>query len=676
MSLNRYAFVLALLPFGAMAQTNDFCQDVIPVPLALGSTIQFTGDNTGATIQGDFVPGSTLGNLNIPSTWHAFTVTSCANITINYCGTSPAFVEFWNVLATTCPANNVYQFTPQYNYTTCGDGNPTLYFQNVPAATYYYPVWFEDPGGIGPYEINVSATACGGSGAPNDQCGSVTPEPLAPGGSLTFTGDNSLATSGSDWVSGSPFAGAPVVWHAFTLNECTSVSLAYCGQDPVWGNTLGVLARACPGGDLVYFTTFDNTACSDGNRTYYFNSLAVGTYYVPVLLHPSSGSTGPYSITLNGTACPPPPTYYDLCSQIQFQPLAVGASITFAGDNTSATTGGDWPVGSPFAAAPVVWHGFTTTSCARVSIAYCGQTPAWGNTLGFLARDCPASDLQYFTLFNDTDCGDGNRTYTYSNLPAGSYRIPVLRDPANGAIGAYTIQVSATSCPAVPPANDNCASITAVNLPIGSTITVTGDNTNATSTGDFVSGSPFVAAPVTWHAFELEDCTDLVVAYCAQSPSWSNTLGVLATACPGDGLVYFHTGSSNCGNGNATYIFNDLTPGVYYLPVLRDAPNNSFGSYSIDVSAEDCLFLGNAEALTTTVLSAWPNPSRDAISITGLAGNERELRLLDALGRTMFTVRLSGQRTVTLPLRGIVAGTYFLVAQSRTSLTTIRVVVE
>ena len=126
MSLNRYAFVLALLPFGAMAQTNDFCQDVIPVPLALGSTIQFTGDNTGATIQGDFVPGSTLGNLNIPSTWHAFTVTSCANITINYCGTSPAFVEFWNVLATTCPANNVYQFTPQYNYTTCGDGNPTL----------------------------------------------------------------------------------------------------------------------------------------------------------------------------------------------------------------------------------------------------------------------------------------------------------------------------------------------------------------------------------------------------------------------------------------------------------------------------------------------------------------------------------------------------------------------
>ncbi len=674
--MRSLGFLAAFVPALVLGQTNDFCQDVTPVALPLGSTIQFTGDNTGATIAGDFAPGSTLGSLNIPSTWHAFTVTSCADITINYCGTSPAFTEFWNVLATTCPANNVYLFTSQYNYTTCGDGNPTMYFLNAPAATYYFPVWYQNPGAIGPYEINVTAVACGSSGAPNDQCGSVTPEPLAPGGSLQFTGNNSLATSSGDWAPGSPFAGAPVVWHAFTLSTCTSVSVAYCGQNPVWGNTLGVLARSCPGADLVYFSTFDNTACGDGNRTYYYNALAAGTYYVPVLLHPSSGSVGPYALTVNGTDCPPPPTFYDQCSQAQFQPLAVGSSITFTGDNTSATTTGDWPAGSPFSAAPVVWHGFTTTSCARVSVAYCGQDPAWGNTLGFLATDCPAANLVYFTLFNDSDCGDGNRTYTYSNLPAGSYLIPVLRDPANGAIGPYTIQVSATSCPAVPPANDNCASVTPIVLPVGASVTVTGDNTNATSAGDFVAGSPFVAAPVTWHAFQLDECTDLVVAYCAQSPAWSNTLGVLATACPGDGLVYFNTGTNACGNGNATYIFNDLQSGIYYLPVLRDSPNNSFGPYSIDVTAQNCLFLGEAAAVDAGRLTASPNPAHGVLRVAGLSGKELELRLTDALGRTVAVIRPQGQQALTLPLLGLAAGPYHLLAISANERAAIRVVVE
>jgi len=676
MTLKGFAFALTILPLAASAQTNDLCQDVVPEPLPLGTTIQFTGDNTGATFDGDFAPGSTLGNVGIPCTWHAFTVTSCADITITYCGTSPAFVEFWNVLATTCPANNVYLFTSQYNYTACGDGNPSMYFLNAPAATYYFPVWYEDPGASGAYVLNVSAVSCGSSGPSNDQCASVTPELLAPGGSLTFSGDNSLATSGGDWATGSPFAGAPVVWHAFTLSECTSVSVAYCGQDPVWGNTLGVLARACPGADLVYFSTFDNSACADGNRTYYFNALAAGTYYLPVLVHPPSGSSGEYSITVNGSACPPPPTFYDQCGDIQFQSLAVGGSITFAGDNTSATTTNDWPAGSPFSAAPVVWHGITTTSCSRVSVAYCGLDPAWGNSLGFLSRDCPASELVYFTLFNDTDCGDGNRTYIYSNLPAGSYRIPVLRDPANGAIGPYTIQVSATSCPAVPPENDGCSSITPLNLPVGSSVTVTGDNSNATSAGDFVSGSPFIAAPVTWHAFVLDECTDLVIAYCAQSPAWSNTLGVLATACPGDGLVYFNTGTNACGNDNATYIFNDLPAGTYYLPVLRDSPNNSFGPYAIDVTAEDCLFLSSAAPAAVPALAAWPNPAKEALSLTGLSGDEEELRLVDALGRSVSSIPLAGQRGLTLPLRGIAPGAYHLITLSGSARKVIRVVVE
>ena len=46
--------------------------------------------------------------------------------------------------------------------------------------------------------------------------------------------------------------------------------------------------------------------------------------------------------------------------------------------------------------------------------------------LGILARDCPGLDLVNASLLNTTDCGDGNTTFIYSDLAAGTYR-----DPAN-----------------------------------------------------------------------------------------------------------------------------------------------------------------------------------------------------------------------------------------------------
>lgn len=676
--MTRPGFLALLLALAGPlhAQVNDFCGDVTPVSLAVGGSVQFTGDNTGATFDGDFAPGSTLGGLGIPCTWHAFTVTTCADITVDYCGTTPAFTEFWNVLATTCPASNAYIATQQYEYVTCGDGNPTMRFLNVPPATYYFPVWYDAAAASGPYTINVSAAACGTSVAPNDNCADAVPEVLSPGGELSFTGDNTFATSTGDFAAGTPFAAAPVVWHAFTLTECTRVTVAYCGQSPAWGNTLGVLTRDCPGSDLVYFSTVNTTDCGDGNSSYIFSSLAAGTYYVPVLLSPGTNAIGAYELTISGEACPPPASYQDNCASVQFQPLAVGGTITFEGDNSSATGAGDFPEGSPFNGAPVVWHGISTATCTRLTIAYCGQDPVWGNTFGFLARDCPASDLVFFTNTNSTDCVEGNVTYVYANLPAGDYLIPVVRDPGNNAIGPYTIQVSAASCPAVPPANDACTNATPVVLDALATLTFTGDNTNATSGGDFVPGSPFAAAPVTWHAFTTEQCADLLVDYCGLEPAWTNTLGILATACPGDGLVYFTTTTSTCTDGNSTYLFNDLQAGTYYLPVLRDALNGSFGPYSIAVTAEDCLFLGDARPAAFEGLALWPNPAADEVNLAGVPVGA-QLRILDAAGRIVLEQRAtqSGRQRISTAGR-LSPGSYTLLVQAAAGQRTFRLVVH
>lgn len=646
------------------AQVNDLCTSVTPDALAAGNTLVWTGDNTGATIDNDYVGGSVFANAGIPAVWHAFTTTACADITMDYCGSDAAWSEFWNALLLTCPGSNSFIPTQQYNYTECGNGNVTMHFLNVPGGTYYFPVWTEDPGGIGPYTINVTAADCGGSVAVNDNCASVTAEALAVGGSLTLSGDNTFATSSGDFAAGSPYAGAPVVWHAFTTTECAKVTLSYCGLDPVWTNSFGFFARDCPASDLVFFSTYNNTDCVDGNRTYIFNQLAAGTYYVPVLLDVNDNAEGPYDLLLEAEACPSTPTYSDFCPQVQYQPLAVGGSLNLIGDNTTATATGDFDVSSPFNGAPVVWHGITLTECANISVAYCGLDPVWGNTFGFLAVECPVVSPILFTTFNNTDCAEGNRTYFFNNVQPGNYLIPVVRDEANNAVGPYSLVVTAVSCPVVPPANNDCGNVTAQTLDVGTSLTFTGDNTNATSTGDFVPGSPFVAAPVVWHAFTTSECVDLLLAYCGQDPAWGNTFGFLATTCPGDVLTYFSTlSTSACGDGNTTYYFNDLPAGTYYMPVLRDGANGSIGPYSVAVTAENCLFLGlgPTEASAITVR---PNPNNGQLFIDHLPEANLLVEVFDATGRSVHGRRCDAAlgSTLEIDLMGRIApGVYTIV---------------
>ena len=109
--------LLGLAPGRALAQPpNDHCQDVVPGALAIGASITFTGNNEGATLDGDNVAGSGLDDFQSAVVWEAFTTTACANVRIAFCGSVAAFGAdyYWNVLTQQCPADQLV-ITWDYN---------------------------------------------------------------------------------------------------------------------------------------------------------------------------------------------------------------------------------------------------------------------------------------------------------------------------------------------------------------------------------------------------------------------------------------------------------------------------------------------------------------------------------------------------------------------------------
>jgi hypothetical protein len=610
----------------ALAQGNDNCALAVPQSLSVGGSITLSGNNSTATATNDFVVGSIYAGS--PVYWVKFTTTQCANVSIAFCGQSPAWVGPFDVLASTCPGD-VLVHASTSNTTDCGDGNVTFFYNLLPAGTWAFAVLNNPGAGMsGPFNLTVSATACAQN---NDLCSDLAPQALASGNSLTFSADNSGATSLNDFDASSPYFGSPVFWHAFTTDACNTVTVNYCAQNPAWTNVFQVLFTDCPGLQTVQPSGGNTTDCGNGNATFYFNELPAGTYYLPVLADGGSGSIGAYTISVSAVGCSS-----DLCANAAPVPLASGATLTFSANNSTATSLNDFDASSPYFGSPVYWHAFTTDACNTVTVNYCGQNPAWTNVFQVLFTDCPGLQTVQPSSGDYTTCGNGNATFVFNSLGAGTYYIPVLADGVSGSIGAYTINVAAVACPV---SYDLCASVADQTLASGGTLVFAANNAGAGSTDDWVAGSPYLGSPVNWHRFTTATCMDVTVHYCSTSPGWNNSFGFLANSCPADVLTYFFSSNlTSCGNGNVTYIFNDLPAGTWYLPVLNDAANGASGPYTITVFSQECN-IGLDEAATLD-WSIFPNPSEGGFSLMyGGASVTATIELLDLIGRKVHSER-------------------------------------
>jgi len=424
------------------APPNDDCSSAIPLPLIPGSPLTFTGNTVGAT-------NTTDGSFTaFPTVWHAFTLTQCATVTLNYCATSPAFGDVWINLATSCPA---FTFTAQANSFTqsCpgGGSNWIIVYNNLPAGTYWVPVLGSEPGFVtpGPYSLTASAVACLPP-PPNDACAGALPITCG----STVTGSTIDASNEVGLPCGSANKG---VWYTLTIPNSGIVYLSLCGSG--YDTWLSMYSGTC--GALTCVASNDDAAagpCAFTLQSYIETPpIPAGTYYV--LVAGFGSSSGAFTLE---TTCA-------LCAATPVGGTASGPSSGCTGSMLTYTVSG---------ASSVQWQS-STTSASGPFTDISGQTsPTLNYTTGAAG-----------TLYIRNNAASAGCT------PSGS-NVVTTTVAASGGVLTTSATPSANACPGTSVMlNGNFSSGTpSLTITISSAIGAWLDEVEWTVTGGF-SGGPY-----------------------------------------------------------------------------------------------------------------------------------------------------------------------------------------
>lgn len=106
---------------------NDFCSGAIP----LTNGVRYCG-----TAACDLLECAN----DVPAVWHSFTLAQAANISVDYCGSLGAPNAYASIFTgCLCGTGTAINYS-SFDNTSCGDGNYTIYYNAVPAGTYYVAV--------------------------------------------------------------------------------------------------------------------------------------------------------------------------------------------------------------------------------------------------------------------------------------------------------------------------------------------------------------------------------------------------------------------------------------------------------------------------------------------------------------------------------------------------------
>jgi hypothetical protein len=339
----------------------------------------------------------------------------------------------------------------------------------------------------------------------------------------------------------------------------------------------------------------------------------------------------------------------DDCSGATVHNLNIGGNVVINGDNTGATDG----EGFGFA---TTWEGFTITSCANITVSYCGTNPAFGNfALGI--GDCPVTTV-ITPLAPTTDCDDGNLILFYEGIPAGTWYVPVLTE--DGSMGPYVLTISAEGCTA-PPANDDCAGATSLTSSPNCQLTyfnTTGatESIPAINCGGYTSPNAIDA----WFSFVCTNAEQSigVEGFNATDP----VIELLSGTC--DNLTSLDCSDASTAGGIETVDETGLTVGSTYYVRVYDYANAAMGhNFAICITEGSGNNVGINEQQKATALSVYPNPSNGDFNLqyTGVDGLGT-IEVFDLTGRAVYSeqTQLVSGSTHSLDLSKLAQGQYSL----------------
>jgi len=325
------------------APANDNCVDA-GAPVALPAT--FTGNNDCSTHDCGLI------GVGEGETWHVFTVepeNAPCDLIIDFCDTDPGWGDIYIVLVDGCPCNSLI-FGDLWEQTNCPNGNWTLYFNGLPAGTYYYPILRNSGfGAEGPYTVQVECDLCEqpqevtayrGLGPNND----INIRYLAP-----EDGRYEIWATTNKNHDGNPDDGADPDWALLTTQDVLAGDQLYTHTGTVSTDSYVnyvVVQNCAPMGRCCYN---ESTECADNTQS---QCDALGGFWVEGLTC--------------ADPCPPPPPANDLCQN---------ATQIFSGQtavsNAGSFTDGAWPCA---AGGSDVWFYYVSGSNNPVTITTCNFT--------------------------------------------------------------------------------------------------------------------------------------------------------------------------------------------------------------------------------------------------------------------------------------------------------------
>ncbi|MCI1753818.1 MAG: T9SS type A sorting domain-containing protein [Flavobacteriales bacterium] len=623
---------------GGGTPSNDACTGAVDHALAVGETLALSGDNTGATDE------SGIGFVLV---YEQFTLTTCADITVNYCVPGSEFTNFIINLTTSCPDILAGLIDASSN-DAC-----TVSFPGMAAGSYYIPVMVDpDATPVGAYTIEVTASAC------DAYCvASATDATFEVINNVAFAGINNPSATTNGYENFTDIAANVATGNSYpiTVENAngyeTDQVMAWIDYDQSQTFEPGELVYTSEAGVGPYTGSIAipaNALLGQTRMRLRLQDTAYANNFTPCGTH-QYGQVQDYTVNISMGGGSTPPN--DACTGAVDHPLAVGETLSLSGDNTGATD----ESGIGFV---LVYEQFTLTTCADITVNYCVPGSEFTNFIINLTTSCPDILAGLIDASSNDAC-----TVSFPGMAAGSYYIPVMVDPDATPVGAYTIEVTASACDVYCAASATDATFEVINNVDFAGI----DNPSATSNGyeDFTAIAADVETggsyPITvenaagydtdmlmaWIDFDQSQTFEpgeLVYTSEAGVGPYSGTIDIPSDAALGQTRMRLRL-------QDTAYVNNFTACGTHQYGQVQD--------YAVNVT----MSIGIPEAAAGHI-GVYPNPGTgDFTVMMPEVDGDATLEVLDVTGRLVHATveqAIAGKQ-VQLNLAGILAkGSYLL----------------